>query len=72
VEVGGNKRLATSLFEDCSTVDDLLKRAVQMFSSYKCLGTRDLLSEEDEMQSNGKIFKKVCVETARSCVYIYI
>ncbi|XP_056004487.1 long-chain-fatty-acid--CoA ligase 4-like isoform X3 [Ostrea edulis] len=59
VEVGGNKKLATSLFEDCSTVDDLLKRAVQMFSSYKCLGTRDLLSEEDEMQSNGKIFKKV-------------
>ena len=59
VEVGGDQRLATSLFEDCITLDDLLKRAVQLYSSYKCLGTRDLLSEEDEMQSNGKVFKKV-------------
>ena len=61
VEVGGDQRLATSLFEDCITLDDLLKRAVQLYSSYKCLGTRDLLSEEDEMQSNGKVFKKVHV-----------
>lgn len=57
--MGGTGKLATTLFEDCTTVDDLLKRAVQLYGSYRCLGTRDLLSEEDEMQSNGKIFKKV-------------
>ncbi|XP_078312564.1 long-chain-fatty-acid--CoA ligase 4-like [Crassostrea virginica] len=69
VEVGGDQRLATSLFEDCITLDDLLKRAVQLYSSYKCLGTRDLLSEEDEMQSNGKVFKKVIMGEYRWITY---
>lgn len=69
VEVGGTGKLATTLFEDCTTVDDLLKRAVQLYGSYRCLGTRDLLSEEDEMQSNGKIFKKVIMGEYRWTTY---
>lgn len=51
--------LTTSLFEDCETLDDLFLRAVQSYGPRDCLGTRELLNEEDEMQPNGKSFKKV-------------
>ncbi|OWF44421.1 long-chain-fatty-acid--CoA ligase 4-like [Mizuhopecten yessoensis] len=52
-------QLCTSLFPDCSTVDDLFVRAVQLYAAKPCLGTRELLSEEDEKQPNGRVFKKV-------------
>lgn len=29
------------------------------FATKRCLGTRQILAEEDEMQPNGRIFKKV-------------
>ena len=51
--------LTTTLFPECQTLDDLLIRAVRTYASKRCLGTRQLLSEEDEMQSNGRVFKKV-------------
>lgn len=51
--------LTTTLFPECQTLDDLLIRAVRTYSSKRCLGTRELLSEEDEMQPNGRVFKKV-------------
>ncbi|ESP04960.1 hypothetical protein LOTGIDRAFT_205986 [Lottia gigantea] len=51
--------LTTTLFPECKTLDDLFLRAVQLYSDKQCLGTRQLISEEDEKQPNGKVFKKV-------------
>jgi len=45
-------------FPECSTIDESFERAVKEFKDLPCLGTRDLLEEEDEVQPNGKIFKK--------------
>ena len=53
------QELTTTLFPECQTLDDLLIRAVRTYASKRCLGTRELLSEEDEMQPNGRVFKKV-------------
>lgn len=46
-------------FEGVDTLDKLFLHAVKKFSHAPCLGTREVLSEEEETQSNGKIFKKV-------------
>lgn len=51
--------LTTTLWPECSTLDDLFIRAVKLYGSRPCFGTRQLLSEEDEVQPNGKVFKKV-------------
>ncbi|XP_076436077.1 long-chain-fatty-acid--CoA ligase 4-like isoform X2 [Babylonia areolata] len=51
--------LTTTLFPECVTVDDLFVRAVRMYASTRCLGTREVLCEEDEKQPNGRVFKKV-------------
>jgi long-chain acyl-CoA synthetase len=40
------------------TLEKMLKYVTTTHSYKKCLGTREVLSEEDEMQSNGKLFKK--------------
>ncbi len=37
----------------------LFLRAVRLYGPLDCLGTREQLSEEDELQPNGKVFKKV-------------
>lgn len=50
--------LATTLFSECETLDEVFYRAVKLYGTYDCLGTREILSEEDELQANGKIFKK--------------
>lgn len=39
---------------------DMFRSAVAKYPSRRCLGTRELLSEEDELQSNGRMFKKLC------------
>jgi len=41
------------------TVTKAFRYAVTKHSSKQCLGTREVLGEEDEMQSNGKVFKKL-------------
>ena len=51
--------LTTSPFPGCNSIDDLFVRAVQLYGPKDCLGTRELLSEDDEMQPNGKVFRKV-------------
>ena len=36
---------------------------MNLYPYRKCLGTREIIKEEDEMQSNGRVFKKfVCGE----------
>ncbi|MEE6513006.1 hypothetical protein FKM82_020429 [Ascaphus truei] len=51
--------LASTLYPGCDTLEKIFKHAVDKFKDEKCLGTREVLSEEDEIQPNGKVFKKV-------------
>lgn len=51
--------LATEDFPGKNTLDKLFEYAVQRFGPAQCLGTRDVLSEENEVQPSGKVFKKV-------------
>jgi long-chain acyl-CoA synthetase len=41
------------------TMEKLLKYSAAKFTHKRCLGTRDILAEEDEVQPNGRVFKKV-------------
>ncbi|KAG5667921.1 hypothetical protein PVAND_015886 [Polypedilum vanderplanki] len=40
------------------TLEQILKYVSLQFKNKRCLGTREILSEEDEKQPDGKIFKK--------------
>lgn len=51
--------LANIDFPGADTLDKLFDLAVTKFGKKDCLGTREVLSEENEMQPNGKVFKKV-------------
>lgn len=53
--------LAAEDFPGKDTLDKLFRHAVERFGPDPCLGTREILSEENETQSNGKVFKKVCM-----------
>lgn len=55
--------LALMDFPGTDTLDKLFDNAVQHFSKLCCLGTRTVLSEENETQPGGKVFKKVDVYT---------
>ncbi|XP_005998252.1 long-chain-fatty-acid--CoA ligase 4 isoform X1 [Latimeria chalumnae] len=51
--------LATIGIPGADTLDKLLDQAVVKFGKKDCLGTREFLSEENEVQPNGKVFKKL-------------
>ncbi|CAL1538248.1 unnamed protein product [Lymnaea stagnalis] len=51
--------LTTSMYPECKTLDDLFTKACKLYSNNPCLGTREVLSEEEEPQPNGKVFKKL-------------
>ncbi|XP_030620486.1 long-chain-fatty-acid--CoA ligase 4 [Chanos chanos] len=51
--------LAQVDFPGKDTLDKLFDHAVEHFSHADCLGTRQVLSEENETQPNGKVFKKL-------------
>ncbi|KAM9317749.1 long-chain-fatty-acid--CoA ligase 3a isoform 2-T2 [Pholidichthys leucotaenia] len=57
--VKATKRLAMSLHPGVDTLDKMFEYAATRFPHRDCLGTREVISEEDERQSNGKVFKKV-------------
>lgn len=64
-------------YKDHRTVDKVFEDAAKTFAEYPCLGTRELLSEEDEKQPDGKVFKKVCFDmnlcvTVVKSSYIYV
>ncbi|KAL5289305.1 ACSL4 family protein [Megaselia abdita] len=40
------------------TLEKMLKYVSKIYSNQRCLGTRQILSEEDETQPNGRVFKK--------------
>jgi len=45
--------------ERITTMDKLLRFITKKFHNRRCLGTRQILAEEDEIQKDGRIFKKV-------------
>ena len=51
--------LTTTPFPDCDTLDDLFTQAVGRFGPENCLGTREILQEEEKRLENGKLFKQV-------------
>ncbi|XP_022423507.1 long-chain-fatty-acid--CoA ligase 3 [Delphinapterus leucas] len=51
--------LASVLYPGCDTLDKVFMHAKNKFKDRRLLGTREILNEEDEVQPNGKIFKKV-------------
>lgn len=51
--------LASVLYPGCDTLDKVFMHAKNKFKDKRLLGTREILNEEDEVQPNGKIFKKV-------------
>lgn len=53
--------LAREDFPGKDTLDKLFDHAVQRFGQRRCLGTREVLSEENEIQPTGKVFKKVSI-----------
>lgn len=51
--------LASVLYPGCNTLDKVFLYAKNKFKDKRLLGTREILNEEDEIQPNGKVFKKV-------------
>ncbi|KAM6970466.1 long-chain-fatty-acid--CoA ligase 4b [Aplochiton taeniatus] len=61
--------LAQEDFEGMDTLDKLFQHAVLRFGKADCLGTREVLSEENEAQPSGKIFKKLILGEYRWLSY---
>lgn len=57
--VNSQEKLVAWLHIGVDTLDKMFEHAAQRFPQRDCLGTREVLSEEDELQPNGKVFKKV-------------
>ncbi len=57
--INNQDKLVAWLHPGVDTLDKMFEYAVGKFSQRDCLGTREVLSEEDELQPNGKVFKKV-------------
>ncbi|XP_054651262.1 long-chain-fatty-acid--CoA ligase 3a [Dunckerocampus dactyliophorus] len=53
------RELVTLLRPGLDTLAKLFEDLARRFPNRECLGTRMVISEEDELQSNGKVFKKV-------------
>ncbi|XP_014219278.1 long-chain-fatty-acid--CoA ligase 4 isoform X2 [Copidosoma floridanum] len=49
---------ATLVREKIETLEAMLRWVASVHGNKKCLGTRQILAEEDEVQPNGRIFKK--------------
>ena len=45
--------------ENIDTVEKMLRYSVNKYRHKDALGTRQILAEENEVQTNGRIFKKV-------------
>ncbi|XP_008300088.1 long-chain-fatty-acid--CoA ligase 3 [Stegastes partitus] len=67
--VSATKRLVTSLHPGVDTLDKVFEYAATRFPHRDCLGTREVMSEEDERQGNGKVFKKVVLGEYRWLSY---
>ncbi|ELK08255.1 Long-chain-fatty-acid--CoA ligase 4 [Pteropus alecto] len=54
------------------TLDKLFDHAVSTFGKKDSLGTREILSEENEMQPNGKVFKKLILGNYKWMSYLEV
>ncbi|NWI41281.1 ACSL4 ligase, partial [Picathartes gymnocephalus] len=61
--------LANINIPGADTLDKLFDHSLAKFGKKDCLGTREILSEENEMQPNGKVFKKLILGTYRWLSY---
>uniref|UniRef100_A0A8C2WVH5 long-chain-fatty-acid--CoA ligase n=1 Tax=Cyclopterus lumpus TaxID=8103 RepID=A0A8C2WVH5_CYCLU len=57
--INSQEKLSAWLHPRVDTLDKMFEYATSRFPKRDCLGTREVLSEEDELQPNGKVFKKV-------------
>ncbi|KAH8386859.1 hypothetical protein KR093_003075 [Drosophila rubida] len=57
------------LQENIDTLEKVCNYVAKTFANKNCLGTRQILSEEDEPQPNGRIFKKYCMGEYRWRTY---
>lgn len=66
------------LQNNIDTLEKMFKYVTKIHQTKRCLGTRDILGEEDEMQDNGRVFKKYkmgeykwrsFIETERQCSF---
>lgn len=48
---------------EIDTMEKVLRYAVKKYPEKKCLGTREIIADEDEEQPDGRIFKKVSTYT---------
>ncbi|KAK2143648.1 hypothetical protein LSH36_824g03044 [Paralvinella palmiformis] len=51
-------KLTETVVPGCTTLDELFLYVTNKYQDQPCLGTRELLEEQDEVQPNGKVFKK--------------
>ncbi|KAM4728255.1 long-chain-fatty-acid--CoA ligase 3b [Anableps anableps] len=57
--ITSQEKLVALVQPGVDTLDKMFEYAARRFPNRDCLGTREVLSEEDELQPNGKVFKKV-------------
>ncbi|KAM7379273.1 hypothetical protein PAMP_004838 [Pampus punctatissimus] len=57
--INSQEKLVAWLHPGVDTLDKMFEYAARRFPQRDCLGTREVLSEEDVLQPNGKVFKKV-------------
>ena len=55
---GDTDRVQETYYYGHRTMDKVFLKAVEQFADLPALGTRELLQEVDEVQPNGKVFKK--------------
>ena len=55
---GDTDRVIDTYYYGERTMDKVFLKAVEKFADLPALGTRELLQEVDEVQPNGKVFKK--------------
>ncbi|KAL0175103.1 hypothetical protein M9458_031071, partial [Cirrhinus mrigala] len=57
-DVGALRSLASCIQPGVNTLDRVFESSMSRNPHLDCLGTRELLSEEDETQEDGRVFKK--------------
>ncbi|XP_072312571.1 fatty acid CoA ligase Acsl3-like [Eucyclogobius newberryi] len=67
--LSATKRLLSAVHPGVDTLDKMLEYEALRFPHRDFLGTRDVIREEDERQSNGKVFKKVVLGQYRWLSY---
>lgn len=48
-----------ALYEGMETADQLMRKSIKLYSEERCFGWRECLGQEEEVQPDGKVFKKV-------------